>query len=88
MRRGDGDCGSVCESNGHAFFASILLKFSSIYNGIAVVGIAIFYFPESNLRGYGLSPSAILKKIDYAGAFLSISGLTLLYVSKFYTSES
>ncbi|KAK1044528.1 hypothetical protein LTR12_018045 [Friedmanniomyces endolithicus] len=49
-----------------------------IYNGIAVAGIAIFYYPESNLRGYGLSRSQIVKRIDFGGAFLSISGLTLL----------
>ncbi|KAK1043777.1 hypothetical protein LTR74_018395 [Friedmanniomyces endolithicus] len=51
-----------------------------IYNGIAVAGIAIFYFPESNLRGYGLSKSQIIKRLDIGGAFLSISGLTLFLV--------
>ena len=49
-----------------------------IYNAVALAGIAVFYFPESTLRRHGKSTRAILGKIDYVGAFLSITGLTLL----------
>ena len=51
-----------------------------IYNGIAVAGIAVFYFPESYLRSHGKSVKSILVRVDYIGAFLSIIGLTLLLV--------
>ena len=52
-----------------------------IYNGVAIAGIATFHSPQSRFRGRDVSAYHILKKTDYVGAFLSVVGLTLLYVS-------
>jgi hypothetical protein len=54
---------------------------SLIYNGITMVGLAITYFPHAHVRAEGLSRSAIIKRIDFLGAFLSITGLTLFLVA-------
>ena len=54
------------------------LTCDSIWNGLATVGIAVLYFPKSQTRIKGEHAKAILAKIDYVGAFLSITGLTLL----------
>lgn len=54
---------------------------SLIYNGITLVGLAVTYFPHAHVRAEGLSRSAILKRIDFLGAFLSITGLTLFLVA-------
>lgn len=55
----------------------LLISFR-IWNGLSWIGIAVFYFPESQTRAHGTKASDILKKIDYLGGFLSIGGLTLL----------
>lgn len=52
-----------------------------IYNGIFFVGTLFFYFPESHILRKGrMSRTEILKRIDYIGATLSITGIILLYV--------
>jgi hypothetical protein len=55
-----------------------LTRIFSIYNGIAVIGIALFYFPERNSAESRRPRSEVLKEIDYMGAFLSITGVALL----------
>lgn len=54
---------------------------SLIYNGITLIGLAVTYFPHAHVRAEGLSRGAILKRIDFLGAFLSITGLTLFLVA-------
>lgn len=54
---------------------------SLIYNGITTVGLAVFYHPHTHARAQGYSKKAVLAKIDYVGAILSIVGLTLLLVA-------
>lgn len=56
----------------------IKLTNGSIYNAISLVGVLLFYFPKSHLRGDGITKSEILARIDYVGGLLSIVGLTLL----------
>lgn len=53
----------------------------SAWNGLALAGIAIFYFPESQTRAHGKAAREILKKIDYVGGVLSISGIVLFLVA-------
>ncbi|KAF3044451.1 hypothetical protein E8E12_010792 [Didymella heteroderae] len=54
---------------------------SLIYNGIVGLGLLFTYFPKAHTRADGFSRRAILKKIDYMGGFLSITGLTLFLVA-------
>ncbi|EME87107.1 uncharacterized protein MYCFIDRAFT_97314, partial [Pseudocercospora fijiensis CIRAD86] len=54
---------------------------SLIYNAITLVGLAIFYFPRAHVRAEGMRFKQVLKRIDYVGGFLSITGLTLLLVA-------
>lgn len=49
-----------------------------IFNSVSLAGIAAFYFPLSQTRAAGQTAKSILKKIDFGGAILSISGLTLM----------
>jgi len=49
----------------------------SAINGIAFVGVLLTYFPK-RIRPIGITKMDVLKKIDYVGAVLSITGLTLL----------
>lgn len=49
-----------------------------IYNAIIGLGLLFTYFPEQHTRAEGFSRRAILKRIDYIGGVLSITGLTLL----------
>jgi hypothetical protein len=49
-----------------------------MYNGIIGIGLLFSYFPINHTRAEGFSRAAILKKIDYIGGILSITGLTLL----------
>lgn len=51
-----------------------------IWNAMATVGIAVFYFPQSQVRSQKKTIREILPKVDFIGALLSIGGLTLLYV--------
>ncbi|KAL1794523.1 hypothetical protein ACET3X_007944 [Alternaria dauci] len=52
-----------------------------IFNGIVGIGLALTYFPKNQSRGDGFSRRAILKRIDYIGGVLSITGLTLFLVA-------
>ncbi|KAF2021023.1 MFS general substrate transporter [Aaosphaeria arxii CBS 175.79] len=52
-----------------------------IYNVIIGLGLLCTYFPKAHPRGEGFSRKAILKKIDYLGGVLSITGLTLFLVA-------
>jgi hypothetical protein len=49
-----------------------------IYNGIVGLGLLFTYFPHNHTRTEGFSRMAILKRIDYVGGILSVTGLTLL----------
>jgi hypothetical protein len=51
----------------------------SIINGMGGSGLALTYFPRRGSDS-GLSKKETLGRIDYVGGFLSISGLTLLWV--------
>lgn len=59
---------------------------SRMWNGLAVLGIALTYWPHSQLRAERKTFWEILPKIDFLGGFLSTGGLTLLYVS-LYTPQ-
>ncbi|KAF2276912.1 MFS general substrate transporter [Westerdykella ornata] len=54
---------------------------SLTYNGIVAIGLALTYFPHNHTRAEGFSRRAILKRIDYLGGVLSITGLTLFLVA-------
>jgi len=54
---------------------------SLIYNGVTGIGLAFTYFPHNHTRAEGFSYRTVLKKIDYLGGFLSITGLTLFLVA-------
>ncbi|KAG9202805.1 hypothetical protein G6514_004059 [Epicoccum nigrum] len=54
---------------------------SLIFNGIVGLGLLITYFPKAHTRADGFSRRDVLKKIDYIGGFLSITGLTLFLVA-------
>ncbi|KAK5725874.1 hypothetical protein LTR15_004064 [Elasticomyces elasticus] len=54
---------------------------SLIYNGIVGIGLLFTYFPHAHVRADGLSWQAVVKRIDFAGGALSITGLTLLLVA-------
>lgn len=49
-----------------------------MYNGIVGLGLAFTYFPHNHTRVEGFSRMAIIKRIDFIGGALSITGLTLL----------
>ncbi|KAI8935345.1 hypothetical protein NX059_007930 [Plenodomus lindquistii] len=54
---------------------------SLMFNGIVGIGLAFSYFPHNHTRAEGFSRMAILKRIDYIGGILSVTGLTLFLVS-------
>lgn len=54
--------------------------FVRIWNAFWIFGIAITYFPKSQTRAQGVSRRDVLRKIDYPGGVLSITGLVLLCV--------
>jgi Fungal trichothecene efflux pump (TRI12) len=54
---------------------------SLIYNGITALGLLFTYFPHIHARAEGFSASAIIKRIDFMGGFLSITGLTIFLVA-------
>jgi hypothetical protein len=58
-----------------------LLTAISIYNAVIGIGLVFTYFPHNHTRAEGFSRRSILKRIDYVGGFLSITGLTLFLVS-------
>jgi hypothetical protein len=51
-----------------------------IYNGITGLGLLFTYFPHAHVRAEGLSWQAVVKRIDFVGGGLSITGLVLLSV--------
>ncbi|KAH7311124.1 putative major facilitator superfamily transporter [Rhexocercosporidium sp. MPI-PUGE-AT-0058] len=54
-----------------------------VIGALALIGfviIAIWYKPPPRVNSLGLSKSEVLKRIDFIGAFLSISGVTLFLV--------
>ncbi|KAK6369656.1 hypothetical protein LTS17_009562 [Exophiala oligosperma] len=53
---------------------------SLIWNAMATVGIAVFYFPQSQVRSQKKTIREILPKVDFIGALLSIGGLTLFLI--------
>lgn len=54
---------------------------SLIYNGITGLGLLFTYFPHAHVRAEGMSRGAIIRRIDFIGGFLSITGLTLFLVA-------
>jgi len=52
-----------------------------IYNGVIGLGLLFTYFPHAHTRAEGFSRRSILKRIDYVGGVLSITGLTLFLVA-------
>ena len=56
-------------------------RLRSIYNAVTAVGLLITYFPHAHVRAEGMSRSAVIKRIDFVGGFLSIVGLALFLVA-------
>jgi hypothetical protein len=54
---------------------------SLIYNGVTAIGLAATYFPQAHVRAEGFTKAEIIKRIDFLGGFLSITGLTLFLVA-------
>lgn len=54
---------------------------SLIYNGITALGLVLTYFPHAHVRADGFTWREIVRRIDYLGGFLSITGLTLFLVA-------
>jgi hypothetical protein len=54
---------------------------SLIYNGVTGLGLLFTYFPHAHVRAEGFSAKAIIKRIDFIGGALSITGLTLFLVA-------
>lgn len=53
------------------------LGIAAIWNGVGTIGIFLAYHPPPRHNVDGLTSKEIFKRIDYGGAFLSISGVTL-----------
>ena len=51
------------------------------WNAVSWIGILVFYWPTSQTRAHGKPLGEIVKKIDFLGAFLSITGLVLFLVA-------
>jgi hypothetical protein len=77
---GDGASGSACKlaSSHLCLHWCLLTLLCRIWNGLWWVIIAAVYFPESQTRAKGQAVKEILKKIDYIGGILSITGLTIV----------
>ncbi|KAF2757893.1 putative major facilitator superfamily transporter [Pseudovirgaria hyperparasitica] len=60
------------------------LGIAAIWNGIGTIGIILCYHPPPRHMVDDLSRMDILKRIDWGGAFLSISGVTLFLVGLQY----
>jgi uncharacterized protein YjeT (DUF2065 family) len=52
----------------------------SIVEGLAVIGIALTYFPTKHSRMNNTTVTNILKRLDWVGGLLLTVGFTLLYV--------
>lgn len=57
------------------------LWISLIYNVIAGVGLAVCYFPRDYARAQRANTSTVLKRIDYIGGILSITGVILVLIA-------
>jgi hypothetical protein len=57
---------------------SVIENEDRIYNFVAFMGMIVTYFPERHIVLEKESKMATLKKIDWLGAVLSITGITLL----------
>lgn len=75
---GDGDRGLHCKHFLPICSYIAILTVFSIYNGIIGLGLLFTYFPHAHTRAEGFSRRSILKRIDFVGGALSITGLTLL----------
>ncbi|KAL3493572.1 fungal trichothecene efflux pump [Aspergillus germanicus] len=51
--------------------------FCTAWSGLAFVITAFFYFPPPRVNSEGLSRADVVKRIDFVGGFLSITGLIL-----------
>jgi MFS family permease len=51
--------------------------FCTAWSGLAFVITAFFYFPPPRVNSEGLSRADVMKRIDFVGGFLSITGLIL-----------
>ncbi|KAK3072083.1 hypothetical protein LTR53_007471 [Teratosphaeriaceae sp. CCFEE 6253] len=58
-----------------------LTGLAGIYNGVTAIGLLVFYHPHAHVRAEGLAWQAVVKRIDFLGGFLSISGLVLFLVA-------
>lgn len=54
---------------------------SLIYNGVTGLGLILTYFPTAHVRADGFTWREIIRRIDYLGGFLSITGLTIFLVA-------
>jgi MFS family permease len=52
-----------------------------IWNALAFIGVSTTYFPKSHPRMEGFTKRKILAQIDYIGAVLSITGITIFIVA-------
>lgn len=52
-----------------------------IYNAVVLVGLTFTYFPKGHPRMEGVTKRKVLARIDYVGAVLSITGLTIFLVA-------
>jgi len=77
-RNGDGAIGSPCKVLNFVAMTILTDNLNSIYNGVAFIGMVFTYFPKRLTAVDRGSKMATLKQIDYIGAFLSITGITLL----------
>ena len=64
----------------HVDTSHALTHCCSLWNFLGLIGIALCYHPPARHNVDGLSKMEILKRIDYVGAFLSITGVTLFLV--------
>ncbi|KXJ85741.1 MFS multidrug transporter-like protein [Microdochium bolleyi] len=58
--------------------------FCALWAFIGLVLTALFYFPPPRQNSEGLSRSEVLKRIDFVGGFLSITGMILFMVGLVY----
>jgi hypothetical protein len=57
---------------------SVCSSWDRVYNFVAFLGMLFTYFPEKYIVLERESKMQTLKKIDWLGAVLSISGITIL----------
>lgn len=77
-KAGDGAIGFLCKCHASQHFASSAKRANRIYNFVAFIGMVLTYFPEKQIVLKKEDKMQTLKKIDWLGAVLSITGITLL----------